>query len=431
LPIGNLWSSSAITGASPGKPTARRIRNNYRYKGKEEDKKTNREKGMIKQVKKSMITALMLSCLLLPTLLRAGSGDLLKLDFSGYFENRFFLVNNTEVKWDDFNDKFKLGDYNRLRLKLKASPAKNVRVNVAVDFFSFHGVMTTPMGTVDSPGDAGSGGRDVEIDLDRAYVDLYFKAFDLSIGKQRVAMGVSYLWAPLDIFNRVNVFEPKEEKPGTNAFKVYVPLGTSSSITGVFSPEEDFKGSRYGIRGKSQLGGIDLGVTLIRSGTTDTTIYGLDLRGENFVGWWVEAGYFVSTLNGLTEKNEKIVLGFDYTFPIKDGLYWLNEFFYDASGAKEPVDYDYQAVMSGERFTMGRTYFFSMLRYRFSDFLTGSVSYIGNWGDGSYILNPSIQYEVSQSVLVSTGFYFPMGKGSGEFNSQKRNMFFVWLKVNF
>ena len=348
-------------------------------------------------------------------------------DISGYFENRFFLLNHLDTSWKNLNLKFSLGDYNRLRLKYQASPSKKVRVNAAVDFFSFHGFMTSPLGTYDDSAPAGSETNKVKIDVDRAYVDLYFKGFDISIGKQRVAMGVSYLWAPLDIFNRVNIFEPKEEKPGANALKIYIPLGTYSSITGVFSPEKDFSSSKSGLRAQTQALGTDMAVTVIRSGPVDTSIYGLDFRGENFIGWWIEAGYFVSP----GRKDKKIVLGFDYTFPLKRGLYWMSEFYYDSSGEKDSSNYDYQRLLSGDRFTLGQKYFFSMLRYSFTDFISAAVSYIGNWGDGSYILNPVIQYEISQNALLSLGFYFPLGKKNSEFNRSNQNIFFIWLKVNF
>lgn len=348
-------------------------------------------------------------------------------DIFGYFENRFFLLNHLDMSWKNLNQKFSVGDYNRLRLKYQASPSKKVTVNVAVDFFSFYGFMTSPLGTYGNPAAAGSETNKVKIDVDRAYVDLYFKRFDISIGKQRVAMGVSYLWAPLDIFNRVNIFEPKEEKPGANAFRIYIPLGTYSGITGVFSPEKDFSSSKSGLRAQTNALGIDMAVTVIRSGPVDTSIYGLDFRGENFIGWWIEAGYFVSP----GEKDKKIVLGFDYTFPLKRGLYWMNEFYYDSSGERDSSNYDYQGLLAGERFTLGQKYFFSMLRYSFTDFISAAVSYIGNWGDGSYLLNPTIQYEISQNIMLSLGFYFPLGKKNGEFNRSNQNIFFIWLKVNF
>lgn len=56
--------------------------------------------------------------------LRAGIAG--GIDIFGYLENRFFLVENRDVSWNDFNEKFKLGDYNRLRLQLKASPSEKV-----------------------------------------------------------------------------------------------------------------------------------------------------------------------------------------------------------------------------------------------------------------------------------------------------------------
>ena len=349
-------------------------------------------------------------------------------DIFGYFENRFFLLNNTDIGWDNFKEKFKLGDYNRLRLKLKASPSKKLTVNVALDFFSFHGVVNSPVGTYDDSGNTdGTGSDDVTIDLDRAYVNLYFKKFDLTIGKQRVALGVSYLWAPLDLFNRVNVFEPKEEKPGTNAVKVYVPLGNSSSLTGVFSPENDFSTSRSALRGQTRIGTVDVAGTVIRDGDLGTSIYGLDLRGENFVGWWMETAYFDAP-----DRNDfKVVLGFDYTIPIKEGIYWMGEFYYDQSGEKDIDNYDYRLLLSGQRSTLGQKYFFTTLRYPFDEFLSASVSYIGNLEDGSYILYPAVSYDIMQNVSISGGFYFPLGKDGREFSNSKRTMFFLWLKVNF
>jgi len=356
--------------------------------------------------------------LLLNSLLYADS------DLFGYFENRFFLINDPEINWNNIDDKFDISDYMRLRLKYKASPSEKLTFNLAVDVYSFHGTIKSPVGAYDGP--ENSGNNNVKIDLDRAYIDLYFKKFDISIGKQRVAMGISYLWAPLDVFNRVNIFEPKEEKPGINAFKTYIPIGSSSSFTGVFATKNDFTSSKFGFRGQTQFLNIDTGITFIRSELTETSIYGLDLRGENFIGWWIEAGYFVSPHS----NDVKIVLGFDYTFAIKNGLYWLNEFFFDSSGEKDSSNYDYNQILSGNRFTLGQRYLLSMLRYSFSNFLSTSITYISNFSDGSYIINPSIQYEISQNILLTSGFYFPLGK-KGEFKKNKQNLFFIWVKINF
>jgi len=350
-----------------------------------------------------------------------------EVDILGYLENRFYLIHNGEESGPDIPETFNLAYYNRVRTRLKAQPAREVTVHLAVDFFSFQGIFTSPLGTTAETGETGSENPDIRINLDRAYVDLHFKSFDLTVGKQRVAMGVSYLWAPLDVFNRINVFEPKEEKPGVNAFRLYVPLGDFSSITGIFSPEDRFGTSKSGLRIKTQVLGTGLGFSFIHDGIRETAIYGLDLRGENFLGWWIEVGAFI----GQEEKDLKTVLGFDYTFPLGMGLYWLNEFYYDSSGATDPELYRFDSLLEGNRFTLARLYFFSMLRYGFSDFISGTLAYIGNWTDGSYIINPGFQYDLFRNTSVSAGLYLPFGNAGGELNRTDRSVVYLWLKIYF
>ncbi len=346
-------------------------------------------------------------------------------EFSGYYENRFFLIFNT-ASIENSNNKIQTGDYNRLRLILRSTPSKKVRINVAVDFFSIYGSVMTPAGVNDSQLEENISSIE-KINLDRIYADLYFKYFDLSVGKQRVAMGVSYLWAPLDIFNRVNFLEPKEEKPGVNAIKLYAPIGKNKSVTAVFLPGEDTGSSGKALKFKWTLLNIDLGFTYISDYQIYNDVTGIDLRGENFVGWWLEYGYF-RTISG---NYGKFVFGMDYTFPIGQGIYWLNEYYHDGNGETDPGNYEYELVQNGDRFTLGKNYLLSMLRYGVSDFASISLSYIGNLDDGSFIMNPAFSYELFNNVSLTSGFYLPMGKSGGELNNQSIGAFFLWLKINF
>ena len=346
------------------------------------------------------------------------------LETFGYYENRFFILSRGKLSLQNISENFSLGDYNRLRLQFRSSVSENISLNLAVDLFTFHGIIRSPLGVYENPEQSDA----THTQLDRAYIDLYFPGFDITVGKQRVAMGVSYLWAPLDLFNRVNIFDPAEEKPGVNAVKVYIPIGKTSSLSGVFSPEDNFNSSKSGLRAQTQFAGIDAALTLIHWGRQNQTIYGIDLRGENFIGWWVEGGYFSSP----AEKNMKLVVGFDYTFPFKTGIYWLNEFFYDESGEKDSAQYDFDRLLTGESFTLAREYYFSSLRFPLSGFLSLSTTYIGNWTDGSYILSPGLNYEITQNATITTGIFFFMGKEGGEFSQEGANdVFYIWLKINF
>ena len=362
---------------------------------------------------------------LLVCLLLLGCGPLFsEVKTYGYYENRLFLLDKKEEAFKNFHNKFFLGDYNRLRLQFQSSQPNKYSLNLAIDFFTFHGIINNPVGVYSETGDA----QRTATYLDRAYLELYFPGFDISIGKQRVAFGVSHLWAPLDLFNRVNIFEPKEEKPGVNAFKIYVPLGTSSAVTGVFSPEKDFRSSKSGLRIKTLLGGVDAAVNIIRQGERDQTIYGIDLRGEAFLGWWVEGGYFTSSAG----NHLKVVLGFDYTFSIKRGLFWMTEFFYDESGEKDSAAYDFEKLLAQDRFTLGKKYLLSTLSFPVNNFLSLSAAYIGNWTDGSAILSPSLMYEIAQNLSLNVGYFFLLGKKGGEFNRKEGyNIFYIWIKANF
>jgi hypothetical protein len=346
------------------------------------------------------------------------------LETFGYYQNRFFLFYNKESGSRALDKKFNLGDYNRFRLQFLSSVAENISVNLAVDFFTFHGSIKSPLGVYESPDNK----DDILASLDRAHVDFYLPNFDIIVGKQRLSFGVSRFWTPIDIFNRVNVFDPSEEKPGVNALKMYIPMGNTSNLTAVFAPERKFSTSRSGFRFQSMIKGIDIGFNFFHHGERHQNIYGIDLRGENFFGWWVEAGYFTSSAGNKT----KIVLGMDYTFPILSGLFWQNEFFYDESGEKNPSLYEFESLHCGDRYTLGRTYFLSKMHMPLAKFLIGSMIYIGNWTDGSCTLNPEIQYSIAQNVSLNTGFFFSLGSSEGEFNRRENsNIFYIWLKTSF
>ena len=102
-----------------------------------------------------------------------------ELDIFGYFENRAFVIENSDEEWSwkNLGYKLRLGDYNRLRLMLKALPSKKVSVHVAVDLYSYHGMINTPLWVYSGPTLPTS--SNIQFDLDRAYMELNFKKVDL------------------------------------------------------------------------------------------------------------------------------------------------------------------------------------------------------------------------------------------------------------
>ena len=83
----------------------------------------------------------------------AGHAFLLAFDLEtfGYYENRFFILSSGRLSFRNFSENYSLGDYNRLRLQLRSSASENISLNLAVDLFTFHGIISSPLGVYESP----------------------------------------------------------------------------------------------------------------------------------------------------------------------------------------------------------------------------------------------------------------------------------------
>jgi len=313
-------------------------------------------------------------------------------------------------------DEHKTGGYNLLKVRLSPHISEDAGLGASIAFALPYGFW---------PGGEGS-------QLDRAYLDLYFPRFDLTVGKQRISWGSSYIWAPLDAFNRINFIEPKGEREGVNAVRAYIPLGTLSGASAVFAPESNFSESRKGLRISSNVSGVDVGLSFIASGKE--WLSGVDLRGDMEIGWWCE-------LVGLRRGDSgsfKGVLGGDYTFDIGNGLYVLSEYFHDGSGEPEKSRYEFSKL--AERNTLARDYLFSLCTYPLNGNLAISASLTLNVNDGTGIFNPYVRYGIFQDVSWTFGAYIFFGPRGGEFRPPRkadpsgimgRDMAFSWLRVDF
>jgi hypothetical protein len=67
--------------------------------------------------------------------------------------------------------------------------------------------------------------------LDRLYVDYNYKSVQVTIGRQRINWGQTFIWNPNDLFNSTNFFDfDYEEKPGSDAVRVQIYPSYTSSI---------------------------------------------------------------------------------------------------------------------------------------------------------------------------------------------------------
>ncbi len=304
--------------------------------------------------------------------------------------------------------------------------------------------------------------------LDRALIKLYFKPFDLFLGKQTIAWGTGYAFNPTDIWNRKSPLDPNAPKAGVNAFRMEIPFGSVSGLSLVAAPGADFEHSSGGLRLKWNIGGFDLSVSGMRVVNTDlklinqilpeinpedtvgdeymTMLYetisaisdrkiiaGIDLAGQiGDVGVWAEAAvinpvYADMKYSDFDSIYAQVDAGLDYSFG--NGLYLMLEYYYNGLGQFKSENYSYRDfiyMFSGEIAGFGQNYLFSGFRKDFLDYFAFSLFGLGNLNDQSAMLLPGIDYDFHDNITVKLSGQIGIGeKEKTEYGSIHSSVLFT------
>ncbi|MFC1565122.1 hypothetical protein ACFL6G_09320 [candidate division KSB1 bacterium] len=248
--------------------------------------------------------------------------------------------------------------------------------------------------------------------LDNAYMKIAFKKFDLTVGKQQISPGAGYAWNPTDVFNIKSVLDPTYEQPGYNAVRADIPLGNSSTLSMVYSPEEDFEHSGKFLKLKWRAGHFDISAlggerywnlsdytnVLFRQERRRTA--GFDISGEMFgLGVWSECAY---NNMEISENFFEGLIGFDYTFG--NGLYLLNEFYRNEQGKTDYREFTLDGWMrnlTSESKALSRDQWYSYLIYPASDLLMIGASAITSLNDGSLAFIPTAIYNFDDNMDIT------------------------------
>ncbi len=341
-------------------------------------------------------------CIVLPLILAAMV--FAQINIGGYVETRPY------VTWSDSTY---FTGYNRGWLEFK-NEARDYGIQLAFDLIL--------------PYDTTSFDYAVDkIDISRLALWLGKEQSRVIIGKQSLYWGVSRVFRPLDIFNRVNYFEPSYERPGSNALLGFLSLGSLSSIRAIILPDGDFKRTLAGARLGTNIIKNDIGLTVLHRNTERRTIIGGEITGELLVGYWAEGSFTWEQESDYS----KLSLGIDYTFPLM--IYTMIEFFFDGSGKDDPVDYEYEKIASGERQTLAQQYIYASIGLLRNPFLRPMVSTIVNINDRGFILIPSISYGILENTELTLGMNYAIGPEESEFRNitEYRGAVYLWLKTYF
>ena len=247
--------------------------------------------------------------------------------------------------------------------------------------------------------------------LDRLFIDYTAGTFEITLGRQRINWGQTFVWNPNDLFNTYSYFDfDYEEKPGSDAVRLQYYLNESAKLEWTTAMDHNHKVTS---------------ALLYRMNT-----HGFDLQflsgiysGEDFVvgGGWagsIKGGGFSGEITYYhpmdADTNDKAAVTatvhYDYTF--KNSLMLQFESLYNGFGN--------DSIRGG----MGEIIFMdlnpkSLFPTQFALFTSGSyqlsplfyltlAGMYGPQGDFFY-LGPSLSYSMSDNIeLAAFGQYFSM-----------------------
>jgi hypothetical protein len=388
-----------------------------------------------------------------------------ELEILGYFE--------PQVTGMRLSDKFYQVSSNKLRLDFQKDLSDRISFGANVNYITYHGktnwaiVDYLPTNIVNTMpefqknmlifnfGDmVQSAGplfvhRPDRIYLDNAYMKMTFKYTDVTLGRQQISLGTGYTWNPTDLFNTKDILDPTYEQPGHNAIRFDFPTSTHTTLTAIYSPDEEWKNSTKLLKYKFPLGHFDIsGIFIDRYWTfTDYTaltsniykrqMFGGDIAGELFgLGVWTEIGYNKLSLKkgyGLFFNNfVESVVGLDYTF--SSGLYIMSEFYKNTMAPTEWHDYTLNSWMwylSAEVKTIGRDQLLAMFQYPITNLITIGCLTITSLNDNSSAIVPTLNYSIFEDVEMIFYGNFYIGSEGKSFSSNLGNGGMLRFRVYF
>ena len=374
-----------------------------------------------------------------------------KVELFGYFE--------TQIMGTRINSHFYQLYTNKLRVDLKSSLSDNITFAANFDFITYHGKTEWNILDFLAPSVTSTVPPGLESFyvlkfsdrkfLDNAYIKLAIKCFDLTFGKQQISLGTGYVWNPTDVFNIKDVLDPTYEQPGHNAMRLDVTLGSSYTLTALYSPEDSWGDSAKLIQFKGRISHFDYTLIAIEKLWRFHDYRQFDWENMNFLelpekrqllggsvagellglGVWAEYGY--SKMEH-SKNFYELVIGSDYTFDFQ--TYVMIEYYRNTLGKTDYEKYDindWMRLFAAEQKSISRDQVYAFIQHPVTDLLSVGLSSIYSISDNSLALIPTLNYSLSENVDVMAYLNFNLGKEGKAFAKSQGNGGLIRARVYF
>jgi hypothetical protein len=371
--------------------------------------------------------------------------SILSGNLSGQTEKQFSLKGYVTVMQSTMFDSLK-GEFvndnlihNRLNFRWYASQKLTFAAEMRNRLFTgdmvrlgkvFTGTMDSDPGMADLSWNVSSG-RSYLLNskIDRLWFDYHSEKLQVTLGRQRINWGQTFVWNPNDIFNTYSYFDVDyEERPGSDALRLQYYTSYSSSAELVVKADND-------------------------NDITAAGLYRLNKWGYDFqflAGYYDDTDIVLGTgwsgqLGSLSFRGEASLFHPVEDFPVKNGVLVLTssleKIFSDNSLAQLQVMYCNRPVKTGN-FGLFYNSDISARDMAFSEFtgfgqFTWAVTPLVSLGTGvmwmpdikGYFAGPSLSYSIAENIDFSFIWQYFNSEISGP--RQDINLCFLKLKYSF
>ena len=272
--------------------------------------------------------------------------------------------------------------------------------------------------------------------IDRAYFAFEEGNLNVTLGRQRINWGRSFVWNPNDIFNSYSFFDfDYPEKPGSDALRIQYYTSATSSAELVVKADSAKKVSGAGLF-KFAAGGYDFQIIAGMINEQDYVIgtgWEGNIKSVSFKG---EASY-LHPKTSFKDTTGVVVASASLSYVFSNSLMLQSEFLYLGSGT---IDYEIDSVtglvnvdlvnrdLSVKNLSVSKYSLFGSISYPITPLLNASISAIYYPDLKGYYIGPSLTYSLADNLdfaVIAQTFRIK------DFNDFKLSFAFLQLKYNF
>lgn len=248
--------------------------------------------------------------------------------------------------------------------------------------------------------------------LYRGWIRYQDDDFEVTLGRQRIALGRGRIWTPSDIFNLIPPLAVEaDQRVGVDSLLARARLADGLWVEAIAAPERHDHHPRSALRVELAQRQIDLALMVAKldrdylvGADFATNVADAALRGEVTETWHQDG-----------KQTLQAVLSLDYTFPFGTGVYALVEHFYNQNVVQHDAVTNLlradvglalvAEILAGppQLLTFSRNQTGFELGYDLTPLLRADLLWIHDWNGPSDALAPSLTWSARSNLELSVG----------------------------